>query len=118
MRLLRAEVSEREKRRTLAESEEPHREANWRRSGASEVRVEGQVLGTASPVATGSHQVRTALSPLLKTTLALQFGSRIDGKLPRLTPRPHGLGLAKRDPPEVFESWVELAVDGKYFHVA
>jgi len=58
VRLLRAEVPEREGRGALAEPEEPHRAADrwWR--GASKVRPEGQVLGAASPVAAGGYQVQ------------------------------------------------------------
>lgn len=41
MRLLRAQVSEREGRGALVESEESHREANGGRCCPSEIRVEG-----------------------------------------------------------------------------
>ncbi|XP_043509760.1 uncharacterized protein LOC122528555 [Frieseomelitta varia] len=64
MRLLRAKVSECKGRRTLVESKKSHREANGWRCGAAKIRVEGEILGSASPVAARSYQVRR--SSLLK----------------------------------------------------
>lgn len=58
MRLLRAQVPEREGRGAVVEPAKSYRAADRRWRGASKIRSEGQVLGAASPVAAGGYQVK------------------------------------------------------------